>query len=193
MKRSTILIGIIMILALFLAACGGSAKKNSGGQTVYSPSWFQDTEDDLFVFANAQGMSRDERIAYDQANGIAMGRVAQEQSTYIRNRLEVHLRSAGYEHEEITQVTDNLTIALAAETIEGIKVINHETQFYKDENVYRCWIQVGIPKSGILRSTESRLQREEALLSGYNAAQARQLMEKELRELEEKERAGMIR
>ena len=190
MKKSMIFIGIIMVLSLFLAACGGSAK-NSGGQTVYAPKWFNETEDDLFVFANAQGMSRDERIAYDQANGIAMGRVAQEQSTYIRNRLEVHLRSAGYEHEEITQVTDNLTIALAAETIEGIKVINHETQFFKDENVYRCWIQVGIPKSGILRSTESRLQREEALLSGYNAAQARQLMEQELRELEAKERAGM--
>ena len=192
MKKSTILIGITMILVLFLAACGGKAPAvNSGGQAVYRPSWFHNTEDDLYVFANAQGQSRDERIAYQQAEGLAMGRVAQEQSTFVKSRLEVHLRSAGYAHEEITQVTDNLTIALAAQTIDGMKVVNEETLFYKDENLYRCWIQVGIPKAGILRATESRMQREEALLSGYNAAQARQLLEKELSDLEAKERAGI--
>lgn len=188
MKKQTIFISLLILVMLAMAGCGGSAK-NSGGQSVYAPKWFAQVENDLFVFANELGISKDERVAYDQAYARAMSGAVLEKSAFVKTSLITNLGSAGgLDNETITQLTNRVSETIGNSRFDGSRVINREVKYYPDEKVYRYWVQVGISKADMLKETQRVMQREEALYNEFKASQALDRMNQSIRELEEKER-----
>jgi len=188
MRKSIIVLGILITLVILITACSGTAK-NIGGQTVYSPKWYTQTENDIYIFANALGESVNQNVSNDQAEARAYSGIVLSQRAYVETRLHSYLGSAGVDNELITQATNRVVTAIGNSNIIGSKIIERETKFYQDEKIYRTWVQLGIPKANILKELENRLQREEALYSEFKDSQATQLMQKEIRELEERERS----
>ena len=188
MKKQTIFIGLLILVMLAMAGCGGSAK-NAGGQTVYAPKWFSDTENDLFIFANELGISKDERVAYDNAYGRAMSGAVLSKSAFVKTSLTAYLGSAGgAENETITQQTIRVGEAIGNSRFEGSRVVNKEVKYYPEEKIYRCWVQLGVSKADMLKESLRAMQKEEVLYNEFKASQAFDRMNQSIRELEEKER-----
>jgi hypothetical protein len=175
-----LLLLIILSLVLVLGCGKEKAKSNfKGPNKVYYPEWWQTQGNPEFV--NTYGMSTkvSENMSRDAAYSDAMLQAAQYVETTVQGMVKNYEEEAGVKDPQLLALTSKVVKVVANTKFTKAQVTKQET-IITDDNRYKTFIQVSIPKNTIDKELLNNIHNEEALYNQFKASQAFQELDKQV-------------
>lgn len=176
MKILRILPFLLVLSALILTACGGSAPK--GPREAFRPDWYGTiTENENFVFTYGVSEKVSQNASEAGAHSNALAEAAQYVEAFVKTKTDNYLSESGYENPEVLSLTEQVTRVVASQRFQGSQITQRKT-YILDNGRYQTFMQVAIPKAAIERDLVNRIKKEEALYNRFKASQSFQELER---------------
>ncbi len=175
--KSLKLVVLIALLALLLFGCGGNGPK--GVKKLYYPDWWQVQDSDEYVHTFGMATKASQNISYDAAYANAMLQAAQYVEAYVKGMVKNFEQEAGVKNPQVLALTSKVVKVIADTKFTNAQVTKQET-IITDDNRYKTFVRVSIPKDAINKKLANQIKNEEALYNEFKASQAFQELDKEL-------------
>jgi hypothetical protein len=177
MKITRILLVLLVICSLFVVACGGKKKGSDEPKKVWEPSWYGEQNSSEYVFTYGNAIKQAQRTAEESARAQAMAEAAAFVEQQVQSMTKDFISEAGVgANTEVVALTEQVTKMVANTKFAGVMPGKREVR--QENGMYKCWIQLQIPKADINRSLQNAIQREESLYNQFRASQSFQELER---------------
>ncbi|MEA3474933.1 MAG: hypothetical protein U9R23_00575 [Candidatus Cloacimonadota bacterium] len=176
MKNLSKVMLIVGIVAL-LFGCASAPKPS--GKKLYYPDWYGKTsETGDYVYAYGEAKKVNNVIAFESAKAMAFNEAAQYVENYVKAMTKDFLKESGSENPQILQLTER-TVKLVSKTkFSGVIVSKRET--IEDDDRYRSFVRLSIPKDEVKKTLVNTIKNEEALYNEFKATQSFNELDKEM-------------
>ena len=177
MKSFKVLV-LIAVVAFLLFGCGGS-NGPKGVKKVYYPDWWQVQDSDEYVHSFGMATKVSQNMSYDAAYANAMLQAAQYVEAYVKGMVKNFEQEAGVNNPQVLALTSKVVKVIADTKFTNALVTKQET-IITDNNRYKTFVRVSIPKDSINKKLANQIKNEEALYNEFKATQAFKELDKEV-------------
>jgi hypothetical protein len=172
----------IILSLVFVLGCGTGGKANSnfkGANKVYYPVWWQTQQNPNVVYMYGMSTKVSENMSRDAAYSDAMLQAPQYVDAAIQRMLKNFEEEAGVKDEQSLALTSKVMKVVSNTKFMKAQIIKQET-IITDDNHYKTFIQVAIPKNTIDKELINNIRNEEALYNQFKASPAFQELDKQI-------------
>ncbi len=181
LKVSLLVFAIVSIL--FVMGCGGAqqtSKSNfKGPNKVYYPDWWQTQPNPEFICTYGMSTKVSENMSRDAAYSDAMLQAAQYVEAAVQGMVKNYEEEAGVKDPQVLALTSKVVKVVSNTKFTKAQVTKQETIITED-NRYKTFIQVSIPKNTIDKELVNNIRNEEALYNQFKASQAFEELDKQV-------------
>lgn len=148
------------------------------------PEWFMSapTEDEEYIYATAEGTSRQLNLSIQKATQQARTNLGQQISTKVQSLVEQMVQEAGMgNNNQITEFYSEASRSVSNETLNGATVIK-KYPYQTADGGYRTYILMGLKKKAFRSAAVNVIKNEEAMFAEFKKTQAFDRLSKALEE-----------
>ncbi len=172
---------ILFVAGLIILTACSSGKKEKAPTPVFEPDWFGLQGDPDFVYTYGQAEKVSQNASEQAAYANAMQEAAQYVEAHVQSMIKNYTEEAGVEDPQVLALTSSVTRVVSNAKFSGTQISRRQS-YVTDENRYKTFIRVSIPKDEIDRSLRNQIRNEEALYNQFKASQAFQELDRVLEE-----------
>lgn len=184
MKKLFVL-SLMVLMAVYLASCGGSKPATENKTNVDVPSWFlSPPQDPNFIYAAATAESRSMQIGINKAKQEARADIAQQLKVRMQGLVKKFDEEVGTGEETtlLSQFTQATKAVINTELI-GTKV--NEQEIRKEGGLYRIYILMEMPIGAASEALMDKLKKQEEMYTRFRSTQTFNDLDKEIEKYEE--------
>ncbi len=175
----------MLLMAVFMASCGGDKPSTKNKTNVDVPTWFlSPPQDPNFLYAAATGESRSMQIAMNKAKQEARTDIAQQLKVRMQGLVKKFEEEVGNGEETtlLSQFTQ-ATKAVVNTELTGSKITEQEIR--KEGNLYRVYVLMELPIGAASEALMDKLKKQEEMYTRFRSSQTFQELDKEIEKYEE--------
>ena len=178
MKFTKIMVIAFALIGILLVACTPDAAKKP--REVFQPDWYgEEIENDVYLFSYGNGKNINSNMSETSAKSNAMAEAALGVEAYVKTMMKNFMSEAGVENPEVVSLTEQATKVIANQKFNGTSFTKRKT-YVLNNNRYKTFIQVGIPKAAVNKATMDKIKNEEALYNRFRASQSFEELDREI-------------
>jgi len=164
---------LVLLVAVIFAIVGCSGGKSGGGapKAVFQPDWFGLQGDPDYVFTYGQSEKVSQSAAESAAYANAMQEAAQYVEAHVQSMVKNYIEEAGVEDPQVLALTSSVSRVVANAKFTGTQITQRQT-YTMENNRYKAFVRVSIPKNEVNRNLRNQIKNEEALYNQFKASQA---------------------
>lgn len=174
------LVIVLFIGILFIGGCSSNPFID-----VYEPEWYTPTitSSDFDVYGYGLARSVDQAMSAESAEQTARYQMARNEEVYLADLFKQY--SSSTTPPEQKEVFEQFRLSVSKSLVEinqkNVAARNQETKYDTKKKEYISWAQVGLIKKIVIEAAKN----EAAMRTQYNAIQANQILDEELKRLRE--------
>ena len=188
MKKLFILT-LVMVMAVFMASCGGGKPAYENKTNVDVPTWFLTPPDDPnFMYAGATAQSRDMQLCINKAKQEARADIAQQLRVKMQGLVKKFEEEVGTGEETtlLSQFTQATKAVINTELV-GTKV--KEQEIRNEKGLYRVYILMEMPIGAASQQLLDKLKQQQEMYTRFRSTQTFKELDEEIKKMEDFEKS----
>jgi hypothetical protein len=173
---------LIILPIFFTLGCGdrGDGYSNfKGSNKVYYPVWWQTQQDPSVVYIYGMSTKISQNMSRDAAYSDAMLQAPQYVETTVQGMVKNYIEQAGIKDTQGLASISKIVKVVANTKLMKAQIVKQET-IITDDNHYKTFIQVSIPKNSIDKELINNIRINETLYNQLKAAPAFEELDKQI-------------
>ncbi len=168
--KTKLMLVLMMAVIFVITGCSGG-KVASGPKEVFQPDWYGLQGDPEYVFTYGQSEKVSQNAAESAAYANAMQEAAQYVEAHVQSMIKNYVEESGVEDPQVLSLTSSVARVVANAKFTGTQITQRRT-YTMENNRYKSFVRVSIPKNEVNRNLRNQIKNEEALYNQFKASQA---------------------
>ncbi|MCK5076467.1 MAG: LPP20 family lipoprotein [Calditrichia bacterium] len=182
--KKLLVFGLMILMAVYFASCGGSKPATENKTNVDVPSWFiSPPQDPNFIYATGTGESVNMQIAINKAKQEGSVAVAQQLTVKMKGLVKKFEEEIGTGEETtlLSQFTQATKAVINTELV-GSKV--NEQEIRKEGKLYTVFVLMEMPIGAASEALMDKLKKKEEMYTRFRSTQTFKELDKEINDYE---------